>query len=116
MENTFDFEITQFDFEFIQHVKELRTSLGLTKEELSLKMGLTKTFVGNVESYSQRHKYSTRHITLLAKAFNFKKIDELMNFTTPEYDKIRVTVKQTLNDTGTKVMSSEIIKIEAIIN
>jgi transcriptional regulator with XRE-family HTH domain len=50
----------------------LRKSAGLSKEELSLKMGLTKSFVGNVESYTQRHKYSTRHITLLAKAFGLK--------------------------------------------
>ncbi len=77
-------------------------------------MGLTKTFVGNVESYTQRHKYSTRHISLLAKAFGFKNISELMEFPTPEHGRIRVTVKQVYNEGGTKVMASEVVKIEEI--
>ncbi|REC60148.1 hypothetical protein DRF65_22625 [Chryseobacterium pennae] len=114
MEKKINFEITQFDFDLINHVRILRESAGLNKEELSLKMGLAKSFIGNVESYTQRHKYSTRHITLLCKAFGFKNISDLMEFPTPENDKIRVTVKQTMNDTFTKVMNSEIIKIEAI--
>ena len=114
MEEIFNFEINQFDFDLIEHVKAIRLANGLGKEALSIKMGLAKTFVGNVESYSQRHKYSTRHIALLAKAFNFKNISKLMNFPTPENDRIRVTVKQKKYENSTKVMSSEIIKIEAL--
>lgn len=114
MEKTFDFEINQFDFDLIEHVKKIRESKGLSKEELSLKMGLAKTFIGNVESYKQRHKYSTRHIALLAKAFGFKNISKLMNFPTPEYDWIKVTVKPTTYDTSTKIRSNEVIKVEPI--
>ncbi len=114
MEKIFSFEITQFDFDLINHIRNLRESAGYTKEDLSLKMGLAKSFVGNVESYTQRHKYSTRHIALLAKAFGFKSISKLMDFSTPEYDQIKVTVRQTYNESGTKVINSEIEKIEAI--
>lgn len=114
MEKNFTIEITQFDFDLINHIKDLRKNAGFSKEELSLKMGVTKTFVGNVESYTQRHKYATRHITLLAKSFGLKNISELMKFPTPENDKIRVSVKQTMNNTNTKVISTEVIKIEAI--
>ena len=114
MEKNFTIEITQFDFDLINHIKNLRKSAGFSKEELSLKMGLAKSFVGNVESYTQRHKYSTRHIALLAKSFGFKDISELMKFPTPEYDKIRVTVKQTLNESKTKVIKSQIIEIVEI--
>ncbi|MHA6727577.1 hypothetical protein ACX3PU_05880 [Chryseobacterium sp. A301] len=114
MEEIFDFEINQIDFELIEHVKMIRISQGFTKEELSLKMGLAKTFVGNVESYKQRHKYSTRHIALLAKAFKFKNISKLMNFPTPEYDRVKVTVKQTMYENNMKVRSSEVIKIKEI--
>ena len=64
----------------------------ISQEKLSLKMGLTKSFVGNVENIKENHKYSTRHIALLAKAFGFLNISELMNFPTPKYDKIKVTV------------------------
>ncbi|MFP3577789.1 hypothetical protein, partial [Brevibacillus sp. SIMBA_040] len=81
-------------------------------EELSLKMGLAKSFVGNVESYTQRHKYSTRHIALLAKAFGFHNLSELMNFPTPEFDKIRVSLKQTYNQSETKVVEVKVLKIE----
>lgn len=111
MENNITFEITQFDFDLINHIRVLRETVGLSKEELSLKMGLAKSFIGNVESYTQRHKYSTRHIALLAKAFGYKNISELMNFPTPKYDKIKVTVKQTYNKIGTKVIKSEVVKI-----
>ena len=114
MKNLFDFETTQFDFDLINHVKKLRKIKELTKDELSLKMGVAKSFVGNVESYTQRHKYSTRHITLLAKAFGYKNIGELLDFPTPQYDRIKVTVEQTYNETGTKVLKSEVVKIKAI--
>lgn len=114
MEKKFTFEITQFDFDLINHIKSIRETERLSKEELSLKMGVAKTFVGNVESYTQRHKYSTRHIALLAKAFGLKSISKLMEFPTPKYDKIKVTVKQTYNQEGTKVIDIKVLKIEPI--
>lgn len=114
MEKIFTFQTTQFDFELINHIRTLRRSRGFTKEDLSLSMGVAKTFVGNVESFAQRHKYSTRHIALLAKAFEYKNISDLMKFGTPQYDRIKVTIKQTTNESGTKVLSSEVLKIEAI--
>lgn len=115
MEKNLTFEIIQFDFDLINHIRVLREAAGLSKEELSLKMGLAKSFVGNVESYTQRHKYSTRHIALLSKAFAFKNISDLLNFPTPKYDKIRVTIKQTLNESATKIIDNKIIKIEPVI-
>jgi len=112
MEKILKFQVTQFDFDLINHIKGLREIKGLTKEDLSMKMGLAKSFVGNVESYTQRHKYSTRHIALLAKAFGFENISDLMKFVTPKHDKIIITVKQTMNKSGSKVISSEVVKIE----
>ncbi len=35
-----------------------------------------------------------------------------MDFPTPEYDRIKVTVKQVYNESGTKVMESEVVGIE----
>ena len=114
MKKIFDFETTHFDFILIQHIEKLRKLNEITKDDLSLKMGLAKSFVSNVESYTQKHKYSTRHITLLAKAFGYTKISDLLDFPTPQYDRIRVTVEQTYNDSGTKVIKSEVVKIEEI--
>ncbi|MDV3925521.1 hypothetical protein CMT52_01780 [Elizabethkingia anophelis] len=114
MEKIIQFETSQFDFDLMNHIKLLRKSKGITKERLSLLMGVSKTFVGNVESFTQRHKYSTRHITLLAKAFGYEDISQLMKFSTPKHDKIKVTIKQILNESGTKVISNEVIKIEPL--
>ncbi|MCL1675486.1 MULTISPECIES: helix-turn-helix domain-containing protein [Elizabethkingia] len=107
-------ETTQFDFDLIFHVKKLRKIKNYTQEELSHKMGVAKNFVSNVESYTQRHKYSTRHIALLAKAFEYQNISQLLDFPTPKYDKIKVTIKQTLNESGTKVIHNEVINIEPL--
>lgn len=114
MEQIISFETTKFDLDFINHVKDIRKKKKLTKDQLSLSMGLAKSFVSNVESLTQRHKYSTRHITLLAKAFEFNNISDLMKFPTPTYDRIRVTVKQTMNEDNSKVVKSEIIGVEPI--
>ncbi|MCY0976865.1 helix-turn-helix transcriptional regulator [Chryseobacterium wangxinyae] len=116
MNKIFIFETTHFDHDFINHVKNLRQQKRWSQEELSIRMGVTKTFVGNVESYTQRHKYSTRHIVLLAKAFGYTNVSELMDFPTPEYDRIKVTVKKIYNECETKIMDSEILKIEDITN
>lgn len=114
MEKTIEYVLSQFDYDFINHIKKLREKNNISQEQLSLKMGLARSFIGNVENIRERHKYSTRHITLLAKAFGFKKVSDLLQFPTPQYDKIKVTVKQTFNETGTKVLKSEVVKIEAI--
>ncbi|WP_026706640.1 helix-turn-helix domain-containing protein [Flavobacterium soli] len=114
MEKIFEFKTTQFDFDLINHIKEIRESKELNKEDLSKMMGLASSFVGNVESFTQRHKYSTRHLTLLAKAFGFKNISDLLNFPTPKFDKIKVTVKQTMNEAGSKVLQNEVLRIEEV--
>lgn len=44
--------------------------------------------------------------------FGYKNISDLMKFPTPQYDRIKVTVKQTMNESGTKALSSEVVKIE----
>lgn len=115
MEQIISFETTKFDLDFINHVRQIRISKKISKDQLSLSMGLAKSFVSNVESLTQRHKYSTRHIALLAKAFEFSNISELMIFPTPSYDKIKVTVKQTYNESGTKVINSKVLRIESLI-
>lgn len=114
MKKYFEFETTQFDFELIQHIKKLRLKEKFSQEALSIKMGLAKSFIGNVENYREKHKYSTRHITLLAKAFGFKNIGELLDFPTPKLDRIKVTVEQTYNETETKVIKTDIVKIETL--
>ncbi|MEC5172176.1 hypothetical protein QF024_000887 [Chryseobacterium nepalense] len=37
-----------------------------------------------------------------------------MDFPTPQHDRIKVTVKQIFNESGTKVMENEVVGIEGI--
>lgn len=109
-----EYIIIYFDYIFIQHIKKIREENGLSQEQLSLKMGLSKSFVGSVENLKERHKYSTRHFALLAKAFGYENVSQLINIPTPEFDRVKLTIKVTLNESGTKTIHSEVIKIEPI--
>ncbi|MFD0701282.1 helix-turn-helix domain-containing protein [Myroides pelagicus] len=108
------YETTQFDYDFINHVRRIRKSKKISQKELSRLMGLADSFVGNVESLTQVHKYSTRHIPLLTKAFKFNNIAELFDFDIPTHDLIQVIVEQKVNIGGDKerVVSSKVVKIE----
>ncbi|MEK6521909.1 helix-turn-helix transcriptional regulator [Myroides odoratimimus] len=108
------YEISQFDFDLINHIRRLRENRGMSQQDLSRKMGVSNSFVGNVESITQRHKYSTRHISLLAKAFEFENISDLMDFKTPKYDRILVVYEVETVKEKSKVMSYRIIRIEEI--
>ncbi|MBL1408678.1 helix-turn-helix domain-containing protein [Sphingobacterium faecale] len=67
-----EYEIFHLEYLFMPHVKTLRDKKGWSQKELSERMGVTSSFVGNVENLNQRHKYSIRHVALLTKAFGFK--------------------------------------------
>lgn len=107
--------MVEMDYRLMLHVKDLREGK-FSQEELSIAMGLNKSFVGNVESLLQPQKYGTRHLTLLAKAFGFKNMDKLFKFPTPENDKIVITLKITpkvkKDGTQSKEKNAEVIKIE----
>ena len=50
----------------------------------------------------------------MVKAFGYDNRSELFDFPSPKYDKIKVTVEQTFNESGTRVIKSEVVKIEEI--
>ena len=110
-------EMSHLDYLFILYIKQLREERRWTQQDLSEKMGVTKSFIGNVESFTQRHKYSIRHLRLLTKAFKYKSISKLFNFPMPKHDKIRLTLKVTtvLKENGrSKSKSVEVVKVEAV--
>jgi transcriptional regulator with XRE-family HTH domain len=110
-------EISHLDYLFILYIKQLRERNNWTQQDLSKKMGVSKSFVGNVESFIQRHKYSIRHLGLLAKAFRYKSVANLFDFPAPDYDMIKLTLKVTrvIQDSG-KVRNKlvEVVKVEPI--
>jgi|GEM_PF-1843252 len=86
--------LSEIDFRLINHVKKLRQGK-FSQNELSARLGMNKNFVGNVESLTQPQKYGTRHLALLSKAFGFKTIGDLLDFPTPEHDRIRIELQIT---------------------
>jgi len=110
-------EMSHLDYLLILYIKQLREDRRWTQQELSEKMGVTKSFIGNVESFIQRHKYSIRHLKLLAKAFEYKSISKLFDFPMPKHDKVRLTLKviTILKENGRpRSKSVEVIKVEAL--
>ncbi len=106
---------SQFDLDLSDHVKKLREKLDWSQNRLCLEIGVGKSFVSNVETRTQPQKYSTRHIALLAKAFGYKNISDLMKFPTPKNDKIKITVEQLRDDKTEKVISSKVLGMEVVI-
>jgi len=110
-------EMSHLDYLLILYIKDLREKRKWTQQDLSNRMGVTKSFIGNVESFIQRHRYSVRHLTLLAKAFKYKSVSRLFDFPTPDHDMIRLTLKVTtmLKENGKpRSKTVEVMMVEPI--
>lgn len=118
MLDTYETILSELDLRIIQQVKLLRDSHELSQRDLSIKMGLSESFVGKVESLSQPDKYSIRHLTLLAKSFDLQSVIELFPQKIPKNDFVKVTFrkipKMKKDGTVSKFFEEEIIKVEKI--
>ncbi|MCX2584339.1 hypothetical protein OQ267_11060 [Pedobacter sp. MR22-3] len=78
-------------------------------------MKLADGFVSKVETYTERAKYSIRHINLIANALNCK-IQDVLPLEQPKYDMVRLTLKRTnkINKDGSisQKKTTEVITIE----
>ena len=52
----------------IRRVKEIRESMGITQEELSLSIGKNIGFISQIEAPSKKAKYNIIHLNLIAIA------------------------------------------------
>ena len=60
---------TPLDFYVIEKVKEMRLRAGMSQAVLGIKMEVSQTFIGDVESPKKRAKYNLNHINKLAAIF-----------------------------------------------
>ena len=108
-------EMSQLDYLLIEYVKSLRGKKGWTQQALSKKMGVSISFVSNVESLTERHKYSIRHLALLANAFRYKSVSKLFDFPKPTHDRIRMIIEITKTDESdgkkSKIVKSKLKEI-----
>lgn len=108
-------DISHLDYLIIVNVKNLRIDKGLSQVSLTQKMGLSEGFVGKVELYTERAKYSIRHIYLLASALNCK-IQDILPLDQPKFDMVKLTLRRTnkINKDGSLSQKkiTEVITIE----
>ncbi|MGA9651570.1 helix-turn-helix domain-containing protein, partial [Pedobacter sp.] len=83
-------EISQLDFLLIERVRTLRIANGMTQLQLTQKMKLADGFISKVETFTERAKYSIRHINLLASALNCT-IQDILPLEQPKYDMVILT-------------------------
>jgi len=110
-------EMSEMDYLLICFIRDLRILKGITQLQLSQRMKLADGFVSKVETFSERAKYSIRHLPLIAKAFDCS-IPELIPKEAPLYDQVRLTIKRTnrTNKDGSisRKKITKVIKVEQI--
>ncbi|MFC3560198.1 helix-turn-helix domain-containing protein [Pedobacter jamesrossensis] len=115
----FYIEISELDYLLIERVKALRLAKNFTQLQLTQKMKLADGFISKVETYTERAKYSIRHIYLLASALNCN-IQDILPLEQPKHDIVRLTLKRSnkINKDGSisRKKFTEVIKIEPINN
>ncbi|RZJ91815.1 MAG: XRE family transcriptional regulator [Chryseobacterium sp.] len=108
-------EISQLDFLLIERVRTLRIANGMTQLQLTQKMKLADGFISKVETFTERAKYSIRHINLLASALNCT-IQDILPLEQPKYDMVILTLRRTnkINKDGSlsQKKTTDVIKIE----
>ncbi|MCX2584813.1 helix-turn-helix domain-containing protein [Pedobacter sp. MR22-3] len=108
-------EISQLDFMLIERVRALRIASKMTQLQLTQKMKLADGFISKVETFTERAKYSIRHINLLASALNCT-IQDILPLEQPKYDMVVLTLRRTnkINKDGSlsQKKTTEVIKIE----
>lgn len=110
-------EISHLDYLLICHIRDKRKAKMLTQLQLSQKMKLADGFISKVETFSERAKYSIRHLKLLADVFECD-ITDLIPKEVPRYDMVRLTLKRTnktnKNGSASNKKETTVVKIEPI--
>lgn len=109
--------ISRLDLYIINKVKQLREAKGISQAELSVLMGFSEKYVGNVENPTLVEKYNVRHLNLLAKVFKCT-IWDLLPEEPFDDDLVKVRTKKvkSVNKDGSKSkrMQIEIVDIVAV--
>lgn len=61
---------SEIEFYVISKVREMRLAANISQADLALKLNLSVSFIGNIESPKFRAKYNLNHLNKLAKIFN----------------------------------------------
>jgi len=82
--------ITELEFLIIEKVKETRIRKGMSKMELSEAIGVSKSFIGKVESHAHHDKYNFKHLYRIAIVLGIKSLKDLMPKEIPQHEDIEI--------------------------
>lgn len=77
---------TNFEIAIIEKVKEIRISNGLSQYDISVMLGTSSSFIGQVEIPNHPSKYNLNHLNKLAFELNCSPNDFIPNETVKEPD------------------------------
>lgn len=86
--------MSHLDYAIIERVKEIRKAQNFSQDHLSVSMGLSEKFVGNVENPSRKEHYNIRHLNLIARALKVP-LHKLLPEMPQELDMIELRVVKT---------------------
>ena len=114
--------ISEVDFYIIRNIRERRILAGMTQEELSIAVGASESYIGNVENPKEPQKTNHRMLAKIARVLNVELYDEIYPENVPNYDLVKIKLKllkkrnhqDEINDNGGVISNIEILSIKAL--
>ena len=119
---TIEIIISEVDFYIIRNIREKRVLAGMTQEELSIALGASESYIGNVENPKEPQKTSHRMLAKIARVLNVKLFDEIYPEKVPNNDLVKIKLKllkkrnhqDQINENGCVISNIEILGIKAL--
>tara|TARA_R110002073_G_scaffold271838_1_gene435388 strand:- start:58 stop:489 length:432 start_codon:yes stop_codon:yes gene_type:complete len=114
--------ISEVDFYIIRNIREKRILAGMTQEELSIAVGASESYIGNVENPKEPQKTNHRMLAKIARILNVKLYDEIYPEKVPNNDLVKIKLKllkkrnhqDEINENGCVISNIEILLIKAL--
>ena len=114
--------ISEVDFYIIRNIREKRILAGMTQEELSIALGASESYIGNVENPKEPQKTNHRMLAKIARVLNVKLFDEIYPEKVPNNDLVKIKLKllkkrnhqDQINENGCVISNIEILGIKAL--
>lgn len=119
---TIEIIISEVDFYIIRNIREKRILAGMTQEELSIALGASESYIGNVENPKEPQKTSHRMLAKIARVLNVKLFEEIYPEKVPNNDLVKIKLKllkkrnhqDQINENGCVISNIEILSIKAL--
>jgi transcriptional regulator with XRE-family HTH domain len=119
---TIEIIISEIDFYIIRNIREKRILAGMTQEELSIAVGASESYIGNIENPKEPQKTNHRMLAKIARELNIKVYSEIYPEKVSKNDLVRIKLKllkkrnhqDEIDENGNVIPNMEIIHIKAL--